>query len=72
MFPFFLPGLLEVSEPTALQRCLEDPLTELVNDTYFKGVPSLKPNTQSQLWHMLYAKQTTHRRSLEGKKGVAK
>lgn len=41
---FFILGLLEVSEPTALQRRLEELRTELVNDAYFKGVPSLQPN----------------------------
>ena len=33
---FFILGLLEVSEPTALQRRLEELRTELVNDAYFK------------------------------------
>ena len=43
---FFILGLLEVSEPTALQRRLEELRTELVNDAYFKGVPSLQPNAR--------------------------
>lgn len=43
---FFILGLLDVPNPTALQRRLDTLRMELVNDAYFNGVPSLQPNAR--------------------------
>ena len=43
---FFILGLLDVPDPMVLQRRLDALRMELVNDAYFKGVPSLQPNAR--------------------------
>ena len=39
---FFILGLLEVPEPTALQNSFDDLRARLMNDSYFNGVPSMQ------------------------------
>ena len=39
---FFMLGLLEVSDPTALQHRLDDLRERLMSDSYFEGVPSMQ------------------------------
>lgn len=41
---YFILGKLEVDEPEALQRQLDDLRAELLADPYFKDVPSMQPN----------------------------
>src|SRR5271157_3354481 len=40
---YFILGKLEVDDPDALQRQLDDLRAELLADPYFKGVPSMQP-----------------------------
>ena len=39
---FFMLGLLEVSDPTALQQTLDNLRAQLMSDSYFDGVPSMR------------------------------
>ena len=41
---FFMLGLLEVSDPTALQHRFDDLRERLMSDPYFEGVPSMQTN----------------------------
>lgn len=43
---FFILGLLDVPDPSALQRRLDTLRMELVNDAYFNGGPSLQPHAR--------------------------
>ena len=40
---FFMVGLLDVADPEALQKDMDDLRQRLLADPYFKGVPSMKP-----------------------------
>ena len=39
---FFMLGLLDVPDPTTLQRTLDDLRAQLMSDSYFNGVPSMQ------------------------------
>ncbi len=41
---FFMLGLLDVPEPIALQQHFDDLRFQLLNDPYFKDVPSMRPD----------------------------
>ena len=41
---YFILGKLEIDEPEALQRQLDDLRAELLADPYFKDVPSMQPH----------------------------
>lgn len=43
---FFMLGLLDVQDPAELQRPFNDVRTRLMNDPYFKDVPSMQANGQ--------------------------
>lgn len=43
---FFILGLLDVSEPEALSHEMEELRAQLLADPYFKGVPSMQPETK--------------------------
>ena len=40
---FFILGLLQVDDPLSLDHDLSELRTKLINDPYFKGVPSMQP-----------------------------
>lgn len=41
---YFMLGILEVPNPEALSQALEELRTELLNDPYFRKIPSMQPN----------------------------
>ncbi len=43
---FFILGLLDVPDPAALNDGFDELRTQLMNDSYFKGVPSMQPNAR--------------------------
>ena len=43
---FFILGLLDVLDPAALNDRFEELRTQLMDDSYFKGVPSMQPNAR--------------------------
>lgn len=43
---FFILGLLDVPDPVVLNARFDKLRTQLMNDAYFKGVPSMQPNAR--------------------------
>ena len=43
---FFILGLLDIPDPMALQDRFDKLRSELMNDPYFRGVPSMQPNVR--------------------------
>ena len=43
---FFILGLLDVPNPIVLKDRFDELLARLINDSYFKSVPSMQPNTR--------------------------
>ena len=43
---FFILGVLEVSDPAVLKEYLEDLRAQLMDDSYFKNVPSMQPTNR--------------------------
>ena len=50
---YFMMGLLSIGDPVSLDRELSDLCQQLLNDPYFKGVPSMQPekNKTARFFH---------------------